>query len=174
MTRQSIGEALAARIYAAETAIDRAMGETAALAAALPGARAEAYLSAVTGQRAFIGAAASLSALAVARGHLVDTHNTLAAALPGARAEAYLSAVTGQRAFIGAAASLSALAEARGHLVDTHNTLAALARKLGLDSLAVGPVDKPGDTPPIGGGAEPNAGRSGVVNKSLPNTAKVC
>ncbi|WP_372707911.1 hypothetical protein [Brevundimonas sp.] len=128
MTRQIIGEALAARIYAAETAIDRAMGETAALAAALP----------------------------------------------GARAEAYLSAVTGQRAFIGAAASLSALAEARGHLVDTHNTLAALARKLGLDSLAVGPVDKPGDTPPIGGGAEPNAGRSGVVNKSLPNTAKVC
>jgi len=128
MTRQSIGEALAARIYAAETAIDRAMGETAALAAALP----------------------------------------------GARAEAYLSAVTGQRAFIGAAASLSALAEARGHLVDTHNTLAALARKLGLDALAVGPVDKPGDTPPIGGGAEPNAGRSGVVNKSLPNTAKVC
>ena len=128
MTRQTIGEALAARIYAAETAIDRAMGETAALAAALP----------------------------------------------GARAEAYLSAVTGQRAFSGTAASLSALAEARGHLVDTHNTLAALARKLGLDTLAVGPVDKPGDTPPIGGGIEPNAGRQNVVNKSLPDTAKSC
>lgn len=128
MTRQTIGEGLAARIYAAESAIDRAMGETAALAAALP----------------------------------------------GARADAYLSAVTGQRAFAGAAASLSALADARGHLVDTHNTLAALARKLGLDALAVGPVDKPDDTPPIGGGIDPNAKREDVVNKRLPDTAKVC
>ena len=128
MTRQTIGEGLAARIYAAESAIDRAMGETAALAAALP----------------------------------------------GARADAYLSAVTGQRAFAGAAASLSALADARGHLVDTHNTLAALARKLGLDALAVGPVDKPDDTPPIGGGIEPNTKRQDVVNKTLPDTAKVC
>lgn len=118
MTRQIIGEALAARIYAAEAAIDRAMGETAALAAALP----------------------------------------------GARAEAYLSAVTGQRAFTGAAASLSALAQARGHLVDTHNTLAALARKMGLETLAVGPVDKPGDTPPIGGGIEPQADALELVN----------
>ena len=47
MTRQSIGEALATRLYAAEAAIDRALAETAALAAALPGARADAYLSAV-------------------------------------------------------------------------------------------------------------------------------
>ena len=109
MTRQTIGESLAVRLYAAETAIDRAMAETAALTAALP----------------------------------------------GARAEAYLSAVTGQRAFSGAAATIAALAEARGHLVQTHNTLAALARKLGLEALAAGPVDKPGDTPPIGGGVCP-------------------
>ena len=66
MSRQNIGEALAARLYTAEAAIDRAMAETAALAAALPGARAEAYLSAVTGQRAFRGAAATISALAEA------------------------------------------------------------------------------------------------------------
>ncbi len=129
MSRQSIGEALAARLFTAEAAIDRALAEAAALAAALP----------------------------------------------DARAEAWLSAVTGQRAFTGAAATISALAEARGHLVQTHNSLAALARKLGLDSLAVGPVDKPGDTPPVGGGLCPQ-GDTGyrMVNKSLPNTAELC
>jgi len=70
----------------------------------------------------------------------------LAAMLPSARAGAYLSAVTGQKIFTGTAASISALTEARSHLVDTHNSLAALARKLGLDTLAVGPLDKPDDT----------------------------
>lgn len=105
MTRQDIGEALASRLYAAEAAIDAALTETA----------------------------------------------TLAAMLPGARAGAWLSAVSGQKAFDGAAASISALAEARSHLVQTHNTLSALARKLGLDALAVGPVDKPEDTPPRDG-----------------------
>lgn len=129
MSRQSIGEALAARLYTAEAAIDRAMAETAALAAALP----------------------------------------------DARAEAWLSAVTGQRAFSGAAATISALAEARGHLVQTHNTLAALARKLGLEALAVGPVDKPGDTPPVGGGVCPGGDTgSDMVNKSLPSIGKAC
>lgn len=129
MTRHNIGEALAARLYTAEAAIDRAMAETAALAAALP----------------------------------------------DARAEAYLSAVTGQRAFSGAAATISALAEARGHLVQTHNTLAALARKLGLEALAVGPVDKPGDTPPVGGRVCPE-GDTGqqTVNKSLPSIGEFC
>ena len=129
MTRQSIGEALAARLYAAETAIDQAMAETAGLAAALP----------------------------------------------AARAEAWLSAVTGQRAFTGAAATISALAEARGHLVQTHNTLAALARTLGLEALAVGPVDKPGDTPPVGGGVCPEDDRPyRMVNKSLPSIGEPC
>lgn len=129
MTRQSIGEALAARLYTAEAAVDRAIGEAA----------------------------------------------ILAAALPDARAGAWLSAVAGQRAFTGAAAAISALAEARGHLVQTHNTLAALARKMGLDALAVGPVDKPGDTPPVGGGVCPE-GDTGpdMVNKSLPDTGELC
>jgi predicted dinucleotide-binding enzyme len=103
MSRESIGEALAARLYAAEVAIDAALTETA----------------------------------------------TLTAMLPAARAGSYLSAVTGQKAFDGAAASVTALAEARSHLVDTHNTLAALARRLGLDTVAVGPLDKPEDTVPI-------------------------
>ncbi len=128
MTRQSIGEALAARLYAAEAAIDKAMAETAALTAALP----------------------------------------------GARADAYLSAVTGQKAFSGAAAAIGALAEARGHLVDTHATLAALARRLGLEALAVGPVDKPGDTPPVGGVCPEGDTGYRMVNKSLPATAQLC
>ncbi|NJC41878.1 hypothetical protein GGQ87_002173 [Brevundimonas alba] len=129
MSRQVIGEALAVRLYAAESAIDRAMSEAAALTAALP----------------------------------------------AARADAYLSAVTGQRAFIGAAAAIGALAEARGHLVQTHNTLAALARSLGLETLAVGPVDKPGDTPPIGGGVCPEGDTvHSMVNKSLPESGELC
>lgn len=123
MTRQSIGEALAARLYAAEAAVDQALSETA----------------------------------------------TLAAALPSARADAYLSAVAGQRAFDGAAASISALAEARSHLVQTHNTLAALARKMGLDTLAVGPLDKPGEQPPLGG-VSPTPLDEETVNKALMNT----
>lgn len=129
MTRHSIGEALAARLYAAEAAIDQALAETAALAGALP----------------------------------------------GARADAWLSAVTGQRAFSGAAAAIGSLAEARGHLVQTHNTLAALARKMGLEALAVGPVDKPGDTPPVGGGVCPQSDTPHVVvNKSLPSIGVAC
>ena len=102
MTRQSIGEALAARLYAAEAAIDRALAET-------------------------------------------------------------------------AAATIGALAEARGHLVQTHTTLTALARKLGLDALASGPIDKPGDTPPVGGGLCPEGDTvHGMVNKSLPTTSELC
>lgn len=142
MSRQSIGEALAVRLYAAETAIDQALTETA----------------------------------------------FLAAALPSARAEAYLSAVTGQRVFDGAAASISALAEARSHLIQTHTALAALARKLGLDTLAIGPLDKPGDQPPIGGGpgtdgdtggtplarSEVNKSLTNKDNKVLPNTVAPC
>jgi hypothetical protein len=128
MSRQSIGERLAARLYAAETAIDVALMETA----------------------------------------------TLAAMLPTARAEARLSAVTGQRAFDGVAGAISALSAARSQMGQTHAALAALARKLGLDALAVGPVDKPGDTPPIGGGADSAGVRSNVVNKTLPHMVELC
>ena len=129
MTRLSVGEALAARLYAAETAIDQALIETA----------------------------------------------TLAAALPAARADAWVSAATGQRAFAGTAATISALADARAHIVQTHNTLTALARKLGLETLAVGPLDKPGDGPPVGGGGGDGPGvGADTVNKSLPSEAATC
>ena len=106
MNRHHVGEALAGRLYAAEAAIDAALVATAGLAADLP----------------------------------------------TARAQAMLSAVTGQRAFDGAAGAVAALVQARGHLVETHGVLAAVARKLKLDDLAAGPVDKPEDGPPIGQG----------------------
>lgn len=129
MTRQSIGEVVAARLYAAEAAIDLALVETA----------------------------------------------TLAAALPAARAEACLSAVTGQRAFDSVAGAVSALSQARSRIVDTHQALSALARRLGLDVLAVGPIDKPEDTPPIGGGGGDGPGACpDMVNKTLPYTTEPC
>lgn len=129
MSRQSVGEALAIQLYAAEAAIDQALIASA----------------------------------------------TLAAALPAARTEAWISAVTGQRAFETAAAAVSALAEARAQTVRTHHTLSALARTLGLEPLAVGPIDKPGDDPPIGGGGGDAPGvLANMVNKTLPGTSRTC
>lgn len=127
MNRQSIGEQIAAQLYSAETAIDRALAETAGLAARLPIARADAYLSATTGQKAFDNVASAVCALTSAR------HN----------------------------------------IVKTHATLGALARTLGLDTLTVGPLDKPGDKPPVGGGITDksdsvNIHLTDMVNKSLP------
>lgn len=119
MTRQTISATVAARLHSAEAAIDAALAETA----------------------------------------------QLAALLPAARTEAYLSAVTGQKAFDGAAASIAALAEARARIVDTHNALAAVARKMGLETVAVGILDKPEDEPPHGGGVETSA--LPQVNKTL-------
>lgn len=126
MTRQTVGESLAGRLFAAEAAIDVALGEAAALIAMLP----------------------------------------------TARAEAYLSAVTGQKAFDAAAASIGALTQARSHMVATHNTLSALARKLGLETLAVGPLDKPEDTPPHGVSDAPDFGH--MVNNILPSSPVAC
>ena len=122
MSTETIGEALSARLHAAETAIDAALTETA----------------------------------------------LLAAMLPAARSQAYLSAVVGQKAFDGAAASISALAQARSHMVDTHRTLAALARRLSLDTLAVGPLDKPEDQIPVGGAVNPTL--ASMVKETLPNS----
>jgi hypothetical protein len=128
MSRLAIGEDLAARLYAAESAIDQALIETA----------------------------------------------NLAAALPAARAEAWLSVVTGQRAFEGAAATIGALAEARAHIIQTHKTLSALARTLGLEVLAVGPLDKPGDSSAIRSGKDGGASATDMVNKILPNDTPSC
>jgi hypothetical protein len=136
MNRLTIGATLSARLYAAEAAIDQAMADTAGLAAALP----------------------------------------------AARLEAALSATAGQKAFDEAAASLSALADARSHLVRTHHALAALARALGLEILAVGQLDKPGDRPPVGVDSDDsppldamvNNACASTANKSLPEQAALC
>lgn len=129
MSRLSVGEALAARLFAAEAAVDQALIQVA----------------------------------------------TFAAALPAARTDAWLSAVAGQPAFDGAAATLTRLTEARAELVATHRALAALAHRLGLETLAVGPLDKPGDSPPVGGGGGDGAGiTENMVNKTLPRTTESC
>lgn len=71
---------------------------------------------------------------------------------PRARSAAYVSAVTGQKIFDDATQSLVAINTARARIAAAHNRLAALARKMGLDLPALGPLDKPEATPPIGGG----------------------
>ncbi|WP_417229885.1 hypothetical protein [Brevundimonas sp.] len=100
----------------------------------------------------------------------------LAAFLPQARARAGLSAVTGQKVFDETAAAIGALTEARAHLVRTHVTLAALARQLGLDTVAVGPLDKPDDRPPVGGNilTLPENRATPIINKTLPRNAGAC
>lgn len=130
MSRQSIGETLSHQLHRSEAAIDTALSETAGLAVLLP----------------------------------------------RARIEAGLAAVTGQGAFDGTAAALTALTEARAHLIRTHITLAALARRLGLQALAFGPVDKPDDRPPVGGNVlalQDTAGGSNL-NKTLPGVPRIC
>jgi len=49
-------------------------------------------------------------------------------------------------------APVRAVTRARIHLARAHRTLADVARRIGLDETTVGPLDKPEDTPPIGGG----------------------
>ncbi|HMC91437.1 MAG TPA: hypothetical protein VKI45_03155 [Allosphingosinicella sp.] len=64
-------------LWAAEDALDLAFARAAELNGTLVTARCEADLSALVGQDAFEGAAAALSAIARARGELVETHRRL-------------------------------------------------------------------------------------------------
>jgi hypothetical protein len=68
---------VAESLWAAEDAIDMAYARAAEFNGALASARCEAELSAIVGQDAFEGAAAALSAIAKARGELVETHRRL-------------------------------------------------------------------------------------------------
>jgi hypothetical protein len=86
---------------------------------------------------------------------------TVAAALPEARIRAGVSGVTAQGAFDDVAACLSALTHARARLGGGHRTLAALARRMGLEPLAAGPMDKPEDRPPMDG----STGVQNMVNE---------
>lgn len=47
---------------------------------------------------------------------------------------------------------IAAIGQARTRLTSAQLKLSALAERMGLEPLAVGPLDKPEDNPPIGGG----------------------
>jgi len=76
--RQDAAEHLVDKLFAAERALDEAIGKMADLIGHMPRARMAAHLSAVVGQDAVAEAAETLSAMIGARGHLVATHNRLA------------------------------------------------------------------------------------------------
>ncbi len=59
---------------------------------------------------------------------------------------------TAARTATSALTPVTALGRARVHLIRAHRVLADVARRIGLDEASVGPLDKPEDTPPIGGG----------------------
>jgi hypothetical protein len=78
MSRETISQTVAARLHATEAAIDAALIEAGQLVALLPAARAQAYLSAVAGGKAFDCAAGAITALTQARSQIVETHSALA------------------------------------------------------------------------------------------------
>ena len=67
----------AEQLFAAEAAIDRALSETASLAGLLPALRLDSGLSAVVGQDAIADVTRAISALAEARGAIVNSHGAL-------------------------------------------------------------------------------------------------
>lgn len=76
--RRNAAENLAKRLFAAEQALDEAIGKMAELVGYMPIARTNANLSAIVGQNALSEAAETLSAMVATRGRLVATHNRLA------------------------------------------------------------------------------------------------
>jgi hypothetical protein len=75
--RRDAAMKVADSLFAAEDAIDAAFARVAELNSALVLARTDAHLSAIVAQDAFDMAASTLSALAKARGKLVETHQRL-------------------------------------------------------------------------------------------------
>jgi hypothetical protein len=71
---------VAARLFAAEDALDQAAVRIAELTAAMPTARLDARLSALIGQTAFASSTDALSLVARAREQIVTTHVRLKAA----------------------------------------------------------------------------------------------
>ncbi|MFN3814739.1 hypothetical protein [Brevundimonas sp.] len=102
-----------------------------------------------------------IHAAEMALDHALIDVATLAAALPEARMRAGVSGLTGQAAFDDLAACMMALTQARARLGGGHRTLAALARRMGLETLAAGPMDKPEDRPPMNG--------SGRIHENMVN-----
>ncbi|QTC91667.1 hypothetical protein [Brevundimonas goettingensis] len=92
-------------------------------------------------------AAARISAGLKVTGSLHAAEAAVEVALVEAQALTALAPAGG-----GQAAPAKAVNRARLHLARAHQTLADVARRIGLDETAVGPLDKPEDTPLIGGG----------------------
>jgi len=78
--RRQAAEQVAANLMAAETAIDAALTLTAKLAGEMPAVRADAGLSALIGQGALERAIEAMTALGLARNHIVATHRELSIA----------------------------------------------------------------------------------------------
>jgi len=78
--RRHAAEQVAASLMAAESAIDAALTMTAKLAGQMPSIRADAGLSALIGQGAIERAIEAMSALGLARNHIVATHKELSLA----------------------------------------------------------------------------------------------
>ena len=78
MKRIDIAKGVAARLFEVEDAIDGALKQTSRLMADMVDARRDLRLAAVIGQDAFARTAATISALAAARGEIVGAHDALA------------------------------------------------------------------------------------------------
>ncbi len=78
--RRHAAEQVAASLIAAESAIDAALALTAKLAGEMPSVGADAGLSALIGQGAIERAIEAMSALGLARNHIVATHKELSVA----------------------------------------------------------------------------------------------
>lgn len=78
--RRLIADQVAAALFEAEAAIDAALARTAHLTGVMPGLRKEAGISALIGQDALERASEALSALALARRAMVETHKELTVA----------------------------------------------------------------------------------------------
>lgn len=75
--RLEIARQVADQLFAAESAIDTALAQTATLAGLMPAIRADARLSALMGQGAIERAIEAISALGQARRSIVETHKQL-------------------------------------------------------------------------------------------------
>ena len=78
--RRIAANKIAEQLFAAEAAIDAAIGAVAQLTAVMPMARQEANLSACIGQDALMGAMQTCQQLIEARGRIIATHAALRAA----------------------------------------------------------------------------------------------
>ncbi|MGA0545157.1 hypothetical protein ACO2Q1_07765 [Brevundimonas sp. VNH65] len=81
------------------------------------------------------------------------------AALDAATAKSAAACPDAGRAPTAAPPLLLALEQAREGLDAAGAALSVLADKMGMEPLAVGPLDKPEDSPPIGGGPRPSRAR---------------